>query len=124
MAQWQWMGWINVVLALFMGSIYPLKQQIKNYKKLAPVYRKMRIIHPVTGVVMILVGLFHGYMALGSIRIHSGSLILIILILMGLTALAGTRIKAFRKNWRIVHRLLAVLLFASVLAHLIWPWWL
>ena len=124
MAQWQILGWLNVILVVLMGSIYPVKEKMKTNKKLIPLYRKMRIIHPVVGVLMILVGLIHGTMALGQIRLHSGSLILLALIAMALTALAGQKIKAFRKGWRKVHRTLGVLVFLLVLAHLIFPWWL
>ena len=124
MAQWQYLGWLNVVLVILMGAIYPVKEMMKTNKKLIPVYRKMRVIHPVVGVLMIVVGLIHGYMALGRITLHSGSLILVALIAMALVALAGQKIKAFRKDWRKVHRALGVLVFILVLAHLISPWWI
>ncbi len=124
MAQWQVLGWLNVVLVVFMGSIFPVKEKMKTNKKLMPIYRKMRIIHPVVGVLMILVGLIHGTMVLGQIRLHSGYLIVLALIAMALTALTGQKIKAFRKGWRKVHRTLGVLVFLLVLAHLIFPWWL
>lgn len=124
MAQWQILGWLNVILVVLMGSIYPVKEKMKTNKKLMPLYRKMRVIHPVVGVIMIVIGLVHGFMVLGEIRLHSGLLIVIILIIMALTALAGQKVKAFRKGWRKVHRTLGVLVFLLVLAHLIFPWWL
>ena len=124
MAQWQILGWLNVILVVLMGSIYPIKEKMKTNKKLIPIYRKMRIIHPIVGVSMIVVGLIHGWMALGQIRLHSGLLILLALIAMALTALAGQKIKAFRKGWRKVHRALGLLVFLLVLAHLVFPWWI
>ncbi len=124
MALWQIMGWLNVILVVLMGAIYPVKEKMRTNKKLIPLYRKMRIIHPVVGVLMILVGSIHGYVALGEISLHSGSLILLALIAMALIALAGQKIKAFKKGWRKVHRTLGILVFLLVLAHLIFPWWL
>lgn len=124
MAQWQLVGWMNVVLVALMGTIYPVKEKMKTNKKLIPVYRKLRVLHPVVGVLMVAMGLVHGYMALGRIALHSGSLIVAALIAMALVALAGQRVKAFRKDWRKVHRALGLLVFMLVLAHLIAPWWL
>lgn len=124
MAQWQLLGWLNVILVLLMGSIFPIKERMKTNKKLIPVYRKARVIHPITGVAMIVIGLIHGTMALGRIRLHSGTLILIVLVLMALVAFAGPRVKALKKNWRLIHRMLGLLVFVLVLAHLIVPWWL
>ncbi|SMP40457.1 hypothetical protein [Anoxynatronum buryatiense] len=124
MAQWQMMGWVNVVLVVLMGAIYPLKQKMKSNKKLIPIYRVVRVAHPVVGVVMILIGLLHGAMVLGQLRLHSGSLVLMTLILMALVALAGNKLAVFRKTWRPIHRILGLLLVVLLLAHLLFPWWL
>ncbi|MDW7672370.1 MAG: hypothetical protein SCK57_07760 [Bacillota bacterium] len=124
MQQYQVMGWVNVILVVLMGSIYPIKEKMKTNKKLIPVYRKVRVIHPIVGILMIVGALIHGTMALGRIRLHSGTLIVVVLIIMALVAFSGPRVKAFKKNWRTVHRSLGVLVFVLVLAHLIWPWWL
>lgn len=124
MAQWQIMGWVNVVLVVFMGAIYPLKQKMKTNKKLIPVYRVMRVVHPAVGAAMILIGLLHGSMVLGQLRLHSGSLVVLTLIVMALVAVAGNKLAAFRKIWRPIHRGLGMVLVVLLLAHLIFPWWL
>ncbi|MEN1759628.1 hypothetical protein [Anoxynatronum sibiricum] len=124
MAQWQIMGWVNVALVVIMGTIYPLKQKMKSNKKLIPIYRVVRVVHPVIGVAMILIGLLHGSMVLGQLRLHSGSLVLLTLIVMALVALAGSKLAVLRKIWRPIHRGLGIVLVLLLLAHLTFPWWL
>lgn len=114
------LGWINVALITAMGLIYPLRMnylKTKN-KKLLAVYQKMRIIHPITGGMIIALGLIHGYMSLGTIRLHTGLLIVIVLVIMAAIALLGPRTKFLKKNWRVVHRYMGLVLWSSILLHL------
>jgi hypothetical protein len=125
MQQWQAMGWINTFLALGMGTIYPIKENMKTHKKLIPIYRKMRVWHPIVGVIMIAIGIYHGINAFGRILVlHSGPMVLLILSIMAVIALAGRKNLIFKKNWRKIHRTLGLLLYTVLLLHILFPWWL
>ena len=124
MAQWQVMGWVNAIAAVLMGFIYPIRLKMQTNRWLIPVYRTARLIHPAVGMAMILVALLHGSMALGQLRLHSGLVIVILLILMALTALAGRQIGVLKNRWRSVHRTLGIVMLVSLAAHLVFPWWL
>ncbi len=114
------MGWVNLVLIVIMGLIYPLKMayQRNKDKKVLELYKRARIFHPVLGFVIIGIGLTHGYLALGALRLHTGSLVLLALIAMATIALIGPRMKALRKSWRTIHRYAGGVLWAFLLLHL------
>lgn len=114
------LGWINLALITAMGLIYPLRMRYlaTKDKTLLALYQKMRIIHPVTGGLVIAVGLIHGYLSLGTLRLHTGLLIVFVLAAMGVIALSGPRTKLLRRNWRIIHRYMGILLWSSVLLHI------
>ena len=114
------LGWINIALITVMGLIYPLRMTYlkKKDKRLLAIYQKMRIIHPLTGGMIIVLGLIHGYMSLGTIRLHTGLLIVIVLIIMGAIALLGPRTKMLKRSWRVVHRYMGLALWSSILLHL------
>lgn len=114
------LGWINLALITAMGLIYPLRMTYLKTKdkKLLSFYKKMRVIHPLMGGAIITIGLIHGYMSLGTIRLHTGLLIVIVLAIMGAIALLGPRTTFLKKNWRVVHRFMGLLLWSSILLHL------
>ena len=114
------LGWINLVLILFMGSIFPIKKMYQKHKtkKLLDLYKTIRKIHPFMGLTIIIIGIIHGYMQLNTIRIHTGTLILLMVILMGSVALLGPRIKILKRNWRFIHRNMGFLLLGTLVIHL------
>ncbi|SDZ08434.1 hypothetical protein [Tindallia californiensis] len=59
------LGWINTISAILMGSIYPIKKKMGKDKTLVPLHRIIRKIHPSIGILMVVVGGYHGYLMLG-----------------------------------------------------------
>jgi len=121
------LGWINLFLVLLMGSIYPLKRAAtaklhrvgkEKARGSMEVYQKMRIIHPVLGAFIIGIGLVHGYLALGTLRLHTGLLVVMWLMLMGGVAIFGPKMKVLRKKWRNLHRGMGLVLLILVIIHL------
>lgn len=119
------LGWINALSAVLMGAIYPIKKKMTGNKALIPLYRVVRKIHPPIGILMVVIGGYHGYLMLGgNIRLHSGTLVWIMLILMGAVALIGQTAKPLRKKWRPIHRILGIIMLLLLVAHVISPYWL
>ena len=123
------LGWINLLLVLLMGSIYPIKKAAtaklqrvgkEKVKGSMLLYQKMRIIHPILGILIVGIGLVHGYLALGTIRLHTGLLVVIWIMLMGSVAIFGPRMKVLRKKWRNLHREMGLVLLIFVIIHLFW----
>ncbi len=123
------MGWLNLVLVLIMASIYPIKRAATakphgpgkgNNGRSMALYKRMRLLHPLLGGLIIVLGLIHGYLALGTIRPHTGLLVVITIILMGAIAIFGPKMKVLRKKWRNLHRGMGLILLIFVVLHLFW----
>jgi len=119
------LGWINALSAFLMGGIYPIKKRMISNKELTPLYRIVRKVHPLIGSLMVVIGGYHGYLMLGgNLRLHSGTLVWLMLILMGVVAILGQAVKAFQKKWQPLHRTLGLLMLLLLVAHVISPYWL
>ncbi len=93
------------------------KEKAKNLGKL---YQFSRKAHPVTGILILSLGLYHGSQAYSLTVLHTGTMLLYSIFLMALVALIGPRVKAFRKNWRVVHRTIGILVFMLAVTHVLW----
>lgn len=106
-------GWVNAVLIIFMVSIYPLKLiYLKKSKtsrgereKWKYAYTTLRKLHPRLGAIIFLFGIYHGSQAFSLTVVHTGTLLLYSVLLMGIIAIFGQRIRVFRKHWRLAHRI-------------------
>ncbi|KAB3531549.1 hypothetical protein [Alkaliphilus serpentinus] len=115
------LGWMIVSLIFLTGLIYPIKQyysKSKN-KKLLAIYKKLRIIHPLLGVTIILLGSIHGYLALGTFRLHTGTIVLAILVIMAIIPISGQKIQKLKRHWRPYHRYLSIILWISIIIHIL-----
>lgn len=122
-------GWINIVFIAIMGSIYPIKlTYMKKYKNegkekaknLGKLYQFSRKAHPITGIAIILLGLYHGSKAYSLSVLHTGTILLYLIILMAIVAVVGQKVKPFKKNWRILHGRLGILVYIFAILHVFW----
>jgi len=122
-------GWINIVFIVVMGSIYPIKQTyLKKMKEegkekaepLGKLYRFSRKAHPALGVIILILGFYHGYQAFSLTVLHTGTVLLYLILAMGIVAIAGQKVKAFRKHWRTVHRTMGGFVFLFAVIHVFW----
>lgn len=119
------LGWINALSAILMGGIYPIKKKLGQNQELVPLYRILRKVHPLIGSLMVVLGGYHGYLMMGgSLGFHSGTLVWLILFLMGAVAILGQAVYSLRKMWRPVHRILALGMLLFLGAHIIKPYWI
>ena len=119
-------GQFNLFLLFWVLTFVVYKYVFKNHlaKKggtLYPaIYRRLKVVHPVFAVTMIVTGIYHGYLMLGGLRFHTGSLI--ILALMGMVGTFLLKKTArFRTTWKVYHKIGAVLVLGAVLIHLNFP---
>lgn len=123
----KFLGWVNVVLLCYMILYYPFKQFcVKNIRKgpkqtfYRNILNTLRKIHPNIGWIILVIAILHGYLLYGSIPylFYSGNLIVYTLLLIGFTAVIGRKLKIFRTNWRIAHKILGVLSLFFLIRHI------
>lgn len=122
-------GWTNIVFISIMISIYPIKLSYlvlakkkgrKNVKKLGKLYNFSKRAHPFLGVLILSIGFYHGYNAFSLTVLHTGTILLYLILTMGLVALVGSNFDPFKKHWRIVHRSLSLLVVLFAILHVFW----
>ncbi len=121
---YEFIGFINVALIVALTSPYWLrlinKVLFKNKNKdIVKLIKPLRKLHKPMGLAILVLAPFHGYLALGGLRPHTGSLVGLmatITILLGGTYFF-TKKKAIFK-WHKVAALLTVILLA---VHLLFP---
>ena len=117
------LGYLNLILILVMTSMYVVKQlaMTRGRSKIwAPIYQRMRKIHPALGIVVISIGMIHGSLALGTLRMHTGLLLVMTLVLAGLVALAGSSFPYLKSRWREAHRSSTLFVFIALMIHMFW----
>ena len=118
------LGWLNVALFAVMTAPLWLRflnthffhAQGEGYVK---AIKKLRAVHKPLGGVILIIAIVHGYLALGGLRLHTGTLLLIVT---AVTAGLGLSFFIFKKKALFVwHRWMALVVVCFVLLHLIWP---
>ncbi|HHU49670.1 MAG TPA: hypothetical protein GXZ37_08130 [Clostridiales bacterium] len=88
----------------------------KPGKKLDAILKPLSKIHPFIGVTLMITGFLHGYMALGSIRLHTGYLTWFLVLVLFAIRIWGSLSKD--RYWLVLHRAIALLLVVSLLLHI------
>lgn len=117
---------LNILLLVFL-LVFPVlieanKRHYKGKSKaLNQSILKMRKVHPFVGSALVLSGALHGYLKLGGqLRFHTGSVVLLVLILTGIMGFAYKKTK--KRAMALVHRSLGILVVLALLWHYFWPW--
>ncbi len=117
-------GWINVALVALMLLPYVMRKLNEFFfkKKSGPYIKVMRFLrksHRYIGGVLILTILAHGWLALGTLMLHTGTVLGAMALVMAIFALIFILVK---KRWAYkTHKALAVAFIALLLLHLIVP---
>ncbi|NLV50075.1 MAG: hypothetical protein GXY20_05210 [Clostridiales bacterium] len=91
----------------------------KRNAQINKLVRKLRVLHKPLGACLLIVVIIHGYLALGTPRIHTGTLLgLFVLVTVVLGAIFTKLKKPALFKW---HRYIAVLTVLLILLHLIAP---
>lgn len=117
-------GRLNVVILIIMTAPYWMRflnnrifhQKSGFYMKTMKNFRK---IHKPLGVIFVILGFIHGYLALGTFKIHSGSLLWLSLLITAL--LGGTFYKTKKKTIFIWHKRMVLFTVMMLLLHLFIP---
>jgi hypothetical protein len=118
------LGWVNIAAIVVMTAPLWLrlisKYSFKNKNKaLLRFIKALRTVHKPLGLALVASVIVHGFLALGALRLHTGTIAGIMLIVTA--ALGGTFFRLKKKPVLIAHRISASLLTLLVLVHLIFP---
>lgn len=117
-------GWFNVGAVVIMTAPYWLRLINKHAfhnknKALARLVKLLRSVHKPLGLAILVLAIVHGILALGALRLHTGTIAGIML--MAAAALGGSFYRLKKKPLLIAHRTVALLFVLFVLVHLIFP---
>ena len=118
------LGWLNVFLLAVMTAPFWLRflnTHLLHLKRdiYFKVIKVLRAVHKPLGGAILAIALVHGYLALGSFRLHTGTLLWIAA---AVTASLGLSFYLFKKKALFVwHRWMALAVVCLVLVHLIFP---
>ncbi|QAV32547.1 hypothetical protein SAMN04488510_11754 [Fervidobacterium changbaicum] len=120
---YQILGITSAVLLFFQISLFVFRRIYKYLPKKPTwfplILKFLRRAHVYTGIALLIVGFIHGYLALGTIRLHTG----LILWLGILLAFVGFLFKnKVGKKWIFYHRIMGFVLIALFFVHYFFPW--
>lgn len=118
------LGWINVIILLLLVlpcilSFYNqlLKQSSFKISCFALAFKKL---HKRLGILLLFMPLIHGYMALGEIKLHTGTLVYLFILL---STIHGAIYSQFKKRFHLhLHKILALISIFIFAIHLFHPW--
>lgn len=117
-------GWFNVAAIVIMTAPYWMREINKlvfhnKNKAIVKIIGILRMVHKPLGVALLVLAIAHGILALGAMRLHTGTIVGIFLI--STVSLGGLFYRLKKKPLFIAHRTAALILVVFLLVHLIVP---
>jgi hypothetical protein len=118
-------GLVNATLLLLLASfpvlIHINKTHLKGKnKKFNQLLKMLRKVHPIGGIILVLSGIVHGYLKLGKFAFHTGSLIIIALLLGGIVGFMYKKTK--KRQYALLHRVIGITSILALALHYLNPW--
>lgn len=118
------LGWFNVIL--FVTILLPFLLRKANQhlfmnknKALSLLLKKLRKVHKPLGLLLIFSAAIHGYLALGTLRLHTGTLLFTSILITATFGGAFYRLK--KRRLFFFHRLMVIFSAFLLLLHLLFP---
>ena len=118
---YQILGIVNIVLLVVITSPYWLRRlnQWLKVTQINKLIKSLRVVHKPLGICLVLISLVHGYLALGALRLHTGTIVgAMILITVVLGGMFYSKKKPALFAW---HKRAALLALLLTLVHLVVP---
>ena len=118
------LGWLSVIAFVVVLLPYVLNLLNKKFiktknKTFFKLVKFLRSLHKPFGIVLIVLGLIHGYMALRSLRLHTGTLFYIAILVTGI--LGGSFYKLKKKELFVWHKRMAIVAVVLFFLHYFFP---
>jgi len=118
------LGWLNVAFLALMTAPYWLRFLNSRFLHVkggayAQIIKVLRKVHKPLGIAILLIAVLHGYLALGALRLHTGTILWTTLFI---TAGFGSLFYFTKKKPLFVwHKRLVLIALALLLLHLLYP---
>lgn len=117
-------GWLSVmvfaiVLAPFILNFLNRKIFKSKSKTFFKVLKFLRGLHKPFGIALIILGLIHGFMAMGRLRLHTGSLFYFAILITGILGISFYKLK--KRELFAWHKRFAAIAFILFLLHFFFP---
>lgn len=121
---YSFLGWLNVVLLGIIISPYVLvfinKKFVKSKSSSFRAFLKfLRKLHKPLGLTLLVIGLIHGYLALGRISLHTGSILFLGIFITA--SLGGSFYKLKKRPLFTWHKRLAFIVVILLFLHILYP---
>lgn len=118
------LGWTNVIVLGVLLTPSVINFLNRNFLKmrfltLTKITKPLKTLHNPLGLIILILPLIHGYLAMGTIRIHTGSLLYTFILLTAI--LGGSFYRLKERNLFIWHKIMAFVSFLLFLLHLFFP---
>ncbi|MEN3008631.1 hypothetical protein [Pseudothermotoga sp.] len=113
------LAWTSVVLLFYNFSLFPLRRLLKKFSWSKRFLFYGSKIHRFTGIALLFTGSIHGYLALGTVKLHTGSLLWL-----GILTLFSIYLfrKILKRKWLSIHRWTDFIVIAMFFVHFFFPW--
>ncbi|MGB9790296.1 MAG: hypothetical protein ACPLTP_06680 [Thermotoga caldifontis] len=112
-------AWISVALLFYNFSLFPLRRILKRFERARSFLKIGSRIHRFSGFALLVTGAIHGYLALGRIQLHTGTLLWLGVVLLSIYYLLRRPLK---KHWLVLHRFTDFIVIAWFFVHFFFPW--
>ncbi len=122
---YEYLGWLFVVVLFLMlipsilKFIFKKSEKARKYKFLRKVLKITTKLHKFIVLLIIILAPIHGYLALGSIKIHTGSLVYFSIILASIFGYRHYKLK--NKNTIMPHKIFVIIAFCMLFIHILYP---
>ena len=114
------LGWINISIVVLLLIPFVLLKKVKN--KESVLYKTKNVlskVHRPLGALLIVIAAVHGYLALGTLALHTGTVVAVAAVLT--VFLGGMFIAVKKKQLFTAHRALGMVFVALLIIHLVLP---
>lgn len=117
---YQVLGWVNIAAVMILLLPFSLNFYSKKEKGVINSFgRFLRKFHKILGIVMLISVIVHGLLALGSITLHTGTIVGVAYIITGVFGVLFVILK--KKEMFTIHRYFAVAFVLLIVIHLLLP---
>jgi len=115
------LGWINVGIVAILLIPFVILKGVKNKDSFLFKLKKfLSKFHRPLGALLIIIAVVHGYLALGSLQLHTGTVTALIALLTAI--FGGLFIAVKKKPFFTLHRVLGMVFAMLLIIHLVFPW--
>ena len=113
------LGYISAVLLICILTFFPAKMYCLKQKQ-CKYFTKIFRGYEVLGILLVITAFIHGYLMLGNIKMHSGTVLIVFVVILMMFSRLGRRVS---NRWIGYHKALSFVVLILFLIHILSPRW-